>query len=354
MSLKVIPKSALPEWVDHLLESYRLIGPKAVRNQYVFDRIRSGSEIDLGYPTSVLPPKKALLPQHEILIQFDNRKSQINLILDKEPTVLFGVHTCDLHAIELLDQAFKRDFKDQHYLARRENTTLVSIECLTPCTAHAFCKDMGTLSLPEEFDLHLIELSDAYAIYIGSQKGARLLEGVEHIHEPGKREHQLLNRAMSEKWSSFPYRLEADITELPSLLKISYKSSLWEELDKQCLGCGMCTIVCPTCYCFDVSDEVDFSLNVGKRYRVWDSCQLNQFAAVAGGHDFRQGRGARQRHRFLRKYKYQSAEPGLLGCVGCGRCALTCPAGITPVNVLNKLYHRQAVPTRSRQEASLL
>jgi len=158
---------------------------------------------------------------------------------------------------------------------------------------------------------------------------------------------------MSSKWARFPYRLQSDLSELPSLLTISYKSGLWEELGRQCLGCGMCTIVCPTCYCFDVLDEVDFSLSSGRRYRVWDSCQLNQFAVVAGGHDFRSQRSARQRHRFLRKYKYQSLAPGLLGCVGCGRCASTCPVNISPVEALNKLYQRRVASTRKEQEAYL-
>ena len=83
---------------------------------------------------------------------------------------------------------------------------------------------------------------------------------------------------MSEKWPRFPLRLEFDVTELPSLLSTSYDSKLWEELGDRCLACGMCTNVCPTCYCFNVADEVDFTLSAGTRFRVWDSCQLDKFA----------------------------------------------------------------------------
>jgi len=76
---------------------------------------------------------------------------------------------------------------------------------------------------------------------------------------------------------------------------------------------------------------------------VWDSCQLNQFASVAGGHDFRPSRAKRQRHRFNRKYNYQSIAPGQLGCVGCGRCAMNCLAKIDPVDVISKLNQQQVV-----------
>jgi len=351
MSLKTMPKSALPEWVEHLVAGYRLVGPRPVNGQFSFDEVHSASEMDLDYSTSILPPKKVLAPQREELVRFDRQENKAVAVFDEHPTVVFGMHTCDLHAVSLLDQAFSRGIPDQNYAVRRQNTTIVSIECLNPCTDHAFCKDMGTLSVTDNFDLHLTDLGSVYAIDIGSPKGAALLEGVEWVQEPSEQEYRRLSRVMSNKWPRFPYRLEVDITELPSLLTISYKSSLWDELGKQCLSCGMCTLVCPTCYCFDVVDDIDLSLNNGVRFRVWDSCQLDQFATVAGGHNFRGTRGARQRHRFMRKYKYQSLAPGLLGCVGCGRCASTCLVGITPVGVLNKLSQRRVGLSQSRQEA---
>ncbi|MBN1146322.1 MAG: 4Fe-4S dicluster domain-containing protein [Anaerolineales bacterium] len=359
MSLSILPKSALPEWIERLAESYRLIGPRLEQGQYVFDELRSASELHLDYPTSVLPPKKALLPQREDLFHWqyttslDKQQSSFQVMLDERPSVVLGVHNCDLHAIHLLDQAFNRGYPDQHYRARRENTLFVGLECLSPCTEQAFCKDMGTLSMPEDFDLHLTDLGDDYAVYVGSQKGAALLNAIDPLRQPSEQERQRLGQVMSNKWSRFPFRLQADLSELPGLLSISYKSSLWEELGRQCLACGMCTIVCPTCYCFDLLDEVDLSLSSGSRYRVWDSCQLNQFAAIAGGHNFRSQHSARQRHRFLRKYKYQSLAPGLLGCVGCGRCASTCPVNISPVEVLNKLHQSRVASTHKGQEALL-
>ncbi|MFN2141707.1 MAG: 4Fe-4S dicluster domain-containing protein, partial [Candidatus Promineifilaceae bacterium] len=108
--------------------------------------------------------------------------------------------------------------------------------------------------------------------------------------------------------------------------------------------------VCPTCYCFDVTDEADLALENGKRVRRWDSCQIHQFAMVAGGHNFRERLAARQRHRFMRKGKYQMDAIGMVGCVGCGRCASSCLVNITPINVLNELYARDM----ARKEVELM
>jgi len=341
MALLIMPKAALPDWIDRLCADHRVIGPRPLLDQTVFGEIHTAAELDLGYRTSILPPKKAIFPQQEEILRFHTNGGQVvEPVMDGQPTVVLGVHTCDMHAIALLDAVFTEGHADQHYLARRANTTLVSIECLTPCMEHAFCKSMGTLTVPEDFDLHLTDLGDDYAVDVGSEKGAALVEGFGGVREATDDDYRRLDRAISEKWPRFPYRLEFDVTELPSLLTVSFNSVYWEELGDRCLACAMCTNVCPTCYCFNVVDEVDFTLSAGKRFRVWDSCQLDEFARVAGGHNFREKRAARQRHRFMRKGKYQLAAYNRMGCVGCGRCAAACLVHITPVDTFNELYRR--------------
>jgi ferredoxin len=346
MDFRVMLKESIPGWVEYLAEDSRLIGPVPFQGSHVFAEIHSADEIDWGYPTTILPPKKALLPQREDLLSFDLQQNRIEAVDESQPTILLGVHTCDLYAIHMLDHVFRQDYADQHYLARREQVTIVSIECLEPCTSDSFCKDMGTLNVPDDFDLHLTDLGDAYIVDIGSSKGLALIDDFPGARQATSRDRERFNRIMSSKWPRFQYRLQADVTELPSLLALNYKSTTWNELERKCLGCGSCNIVCPTCYCFDVRDEIDLAMTVGKRYRTWDSCQLNQFASVAGGHDFRPGRASRQRHRFLRKYRYQSVAPGLVGCVGCGRCAQACLVNISPVEVLNTLYQRSTTKIR--------
>jgi ferredoxin len=139
------------------------------------------------------------------------------------------------------------------------------------------------------------------------------------------------------KRPKFTYRLEVPISDLPYLLAISYDNPLWEELGEKCLACGACTLVCPTCYCFNVVDKLELNLKDGQRLRLWDSCQLPEFATVAGGENFREARADRQRHRFFRKGKYLTEMFGKVGCVGCGRCVRACLVHIDPVEVYNTL-----------------
>ncbi len=341
MGFKVMPKSAFNKWVTRLCADYRVVGPKALHSQFVFAEIHHPQELALDYPTTVLPPKKYLLPPREVLFNFQDRGMQIEANIEVEPTVILGLHTCDAHAIKLLDHVHQNGYADQHYQAHRDATYLVSIECLKPCTEHSFCKSMGTLTATEDFDLHLTDLGSAYAVDVGSAKGTQLLNGFEGVWDATDDDYQKLNRVMAEKWPHFSYRLDFDVTELPDILNISQKSSYWDELGDRCLACGMCTKVCPTCYCFDVEDEVDLTLENGKRIRSWDSCQVEEFAVVAGGHNFRSRLALRQRHRFMRKGKYQYEAFGLVGCVGCGRCAMSCLVHISPVETFNELNRRR-------------
>lgn len=365
MKLHALPKKHLGRWVDQLQDEFRVLGPKRRSvsgsssssgdqqfpgEQFLFEELQRGDELELSYPTTILPPKKLFLPPKETLFTFKENGREIDLQLDERPMVIFGVHTCDLHAILLLDQMFSQNGADQHYLVRRANAILVSIDCLEPCTENAFCKDMGTWIVPEGFDVHLTDIGHAYAVESGSDKGMALLRHVVGLRQATIQDQQRFKQVRGGKWSHFPNRLDAQYGDLPSLLKYSYRSQVWEELGEKCLGCGSCTMVCPTCYCFDVLDEVNFDLSSGQRYRVWDSCQFSQFAAVAGGHDFRNSRSARLRHRFGHKYKYQVEKTGLTGCVGCGRCAEACLVQINPIDVLNDLNHKRDVMTSKHRE----
>ena len=122
---------------------------------------------------------------------------------------------------------------------------------------------MGTLTADEGFDLHLMDLGDAYAVEIGTEAGADLLQYARTTPATAE-DIQRLNGVLSEKWPRFPYRLDFDVSDLPSLLSMSMKSPLWEELDERCLACAACTNVCPTCFCFDVKDEIELDLTSGR------------------------------------------------------------------------------------------
>lgn len=348
MSLKIIEKGALPAFVASIMRQYEVVGPQVKellpggKAQFAFGPLTDASKLRLDYGTTILPPKKYLLPQEEVLFTFQTEGLAATAQFDTQPRVLFGVHTCDIHALALLDAVFATGQQDEQYLMRRAATLIVGVECLTPCDEHSFCKSMGTLTIDKGFDLHLIDLGHSYAIEIGSAAGEALLNAHAAARSAEERDVEMLNQVLSEKWPRFPYRLNLDGSELPNLMALSYKDPIWDELGQRCLACGSCNLVCPTCYCFNVTDRVTLDGKTGERVRIWDSCQLDEFARVATGENFRHKRSERQRHRFFRKGKYIPDMHNELGCVGCGRCARACLVDITPVGVWNALHQARA------------
>jgi sulfhydrogenase subunit beta (sulfur reductase) len=339
MSLWVIDKQAMAPFVARMLEDYRVIGPVAKGTKFAFGEIQDPADLKLGYNTSILPPKKYLqLPEERMMTFTRSGGPAPDAAIDAPPTVILGVHTCDLHALCVLDQAFSQGYPDAHYLERRKNTLLVGIECLEPCDEHSFCKSMGTLTASEGYDLHLTDLGAAYAVDVGTEAGRTLLSTYAEARKAVEADMQQLNRVLGAKWPRFQYKLTFDVGDLSPLMSRAYDSPVWDKLAEICLACGQCTLVCPTCFCFNVYDEVALNLEDGERWRRWDSCQLDEFARVAGGENFRKNQAARLRHRFMRKGRYLMAKYGELGCVGCGRCARSCLVDISPVQVFNDVY----------------
>ena len=339
MTLRTLDKGALAPLVNALMADYQVIGPQAKGPKFAFGPITDPAQLRLDYNTTILPPKKVLQPPQERLATFTmGEEPHVEPVIEAGPTVLLGVHTCDLHAIGLLDKAFSQEYPDAHYLERRRQTIIVSLECLEPCDEHSFCKSMGTLSADEGYDLHLTDLGTAYIVDVATEAGKTLLETYAQARPATDADGRRLDEVLGARGALFTHRLDFEAAELPALLSAAYDHPLWDELGERCLACGSCTNVCPTCYCFNVFDEVDMALTKGERYRRWDSCQLDEFARVAGGENFRAARAARQRHRFMRKGKYIYEKFGELGCVGCGRCIRTCVANISIVEGFNTIH----------------
>jgi formate hydrogenlyase subunit 6/NADH:ubiquinone oxidoreductase subunit I len=110
----------------------------------------------------------------------------------------------------------------------------------------------------------------------------------------------------------------------------------WHALGPSCLACTGCTNVCPTCSCFTVVDE--HAGQGGVRRRVWDSCLLEGFQREASGHSPAPHAGDRVRRFWTHKLEQRfAAACGRLGCVGCGRCDVTCPGAIGALGVMARL-----------------
>ncbi|MDR1358141.1 MAG: 4Fe-4S dicluster domain-containing protein, partial [Coriobacteriales bacterium] len=111
-----------------------------------------------------------------------------------------------------------------------------------------------------------------------------------------------------------------------------FDSPYWNDLSLKCLNCGTCTFVCPTCYCFDMSQNNRG--NEGYRFRSWDSCMFTDYTLMAGNHNPRPTKMKRLRNRFMHKLSFFDSRYGSSLCSGCGRCIEMCPVGIDITRII--------------------
>jgi sulfhydrogenase subunit beta (sulfur reductase) len=116
--------------------------------------------------------------------------------------------------------------------------------------------------------------------------------------------------------------------------KGAVKQPFWTKVASYCIGCGGCIYVCPMCSCFDVDDKMTGATE-GVRYRSWDTCDVAGFTREVSGHNPRATRADRRKRWFYHKLSmdYLTKNP-VIGCVGCGRCVITCPGGIDMATVV--------------------
>jgi len=322
----MIKKAHLTQWLDKVGERYQLIGP--TRDGVIqFKPLRSSSELALDYANSVVPPKNLFLPQTECLFAF--RREGGSIILEpsrglERERVLFGIRPCDARSLLLLDKVFNGDLEDTYYQEKRRGTILVGLACPSPPQRTCFCTSLGIDPLsPEGVDILLTDLGDRYLVEVATAKGEELVEGLSLPSDEGE-------KPRGEEGKS----LEDVVERIGSLWEDEY----WREVSRRCLGCGVCTYLCPTCRCFDLTD-VGSTLG-GKRFRCWDSCMFADFTRMASGVNPRPTGEERVRQRYFDKFSYFPEQYGVLGCVGCGRCSQYCPVGIDIRTIISEIIAR--------------
>jgi sulfhydrogenase subunit beta (sulfur reductase) len=334
----VFSESGLQELLGRVCEKTRLMAPvRRGKTSFEFQWISNPREVQSSYVRTVLSPKKAFMPPRETILDFTRGPNQgASPHLEQEPFVLFGIHPCDLTAVNQLDWAMgqRHGVEDPSYLARRAAATIVALDCLPD--EYCFCTSVGSCHTRKGADVFLTPVETGFYAEALTDKGAKLLEGAAR-REPTAGEEAEAKAFPDEKERRTTTKINAGMAELPDLLEPSYHSAVFENTALRCYSCGTCTNVCPTCFCFDVDDEVNLPLTMGTRWRKYDSCQFLDFAVVAGGHNFRRERKDRVRHRWFRKFVYLLREHGMPFCVGCGRCSQACTAGISLVDVLNSV-----------------
>lgn len=326
----------VPAFAAHLMTQREVIAPHAKgRKSWAFEKVTDPGQVALDYPRSMQSIRKYFLPPSEELLTFDLAANTCKTTDVKPLDVIFlGVHSYDLAAVGRLDYNFAVGNPERNYLTRRQGASFIGVS-FEPDHYH-FSGSVGIR--PQDStgcDIFLTRLFDGYVLEVLTDDGEEMLEGFDiPPHDTGR-----------PATGHFHQHIFLPQAKLSDVMGKSYDSNVWAETATKCVGCGTCNLVCPTCYCFNVDEEVDLSVTHGVRERHWDGCMLRKFSEVAGGEVFRETLASRQRHRVFRKFKYISDTTGQPWCVGCGRCTAACPAGISIVGIVNRLIsdHEQAV-----------
>lgn len=339
MDMFTVEKADFHAAVQKMVLEKIVYGVKKKQSRFIFDRLTDDDGLRLDHDITLLPPNRFLFPPRESLMKFTlSPQVQVSESITTEPFILLGIHPYDLHAIKLMDAVFTGgEMVDVNYKARRNNMTLIGIDCLYPWP-YSFASSMGTAFPPPIFDLWLTDLGDKYFLESGSEKGMGMIAKYIRVKKATGSDVALREELRQDSLDRYRLILDIDPTKIPEVLEKGADSPMWEELGKKCFSCGTCTMVCPTCVCFDIRDRMELNGKEGERYRQWDSCMFNAFAEVAGGENFRPSGTDRLRHRLYRKGRYMIERWGESGCVGCGRCVQGCLVDIaSPVDAYNRL-----------------
>ncbi|NNG01825.1 MAG: 4Fe-4S dicluster domain-containing protein [Desulfobacteraceae bacterium] len=331
MKVIKIDKKDWAKGIKALHKAYGLIGPVKEKEYFTFQVLSGGTIPDLEFRNTRLSPKAVVFPQSEDMFEYslDDSREDHHLLKEVEkdysPRVVFGIRPCDAKALELVKMNFDTDeYKDPYWLNLYEATTFVGMACDSPCST-CFCTTAGTGPYHEEgLDVLMADNGDSYLAKLLTDKGEKLATSAGWADSAGKSDVLAAKKTAAEAKIVSTVSTEAlsgkDALEL-------YNADFWEDVSFACINCGTCTYVCPTCWCFDIQDEVHGKS--GKRMRTWDSCMFPIFTVHTTGHNPRATKLQRVRQRFMHKLKYfvDKYDKGIM-CVGCGRCVRQCPVNI--------------------------
>lgn len=310
----------LRDMLQRLTERYTVIAP--LKGESFFEKMKedSLSRLRLNDYRLDFPFKLLFLPPKETMFEYKNaRFVEAKAPMEELRVIYFGLKSCDLKALEILDEVFLEEPVDTYYRSRRDNAFLFASDC-TDALPTCFCTAMGLKPYPENgYDLNLSAIKEGFIIESGSRKGKRILAEIEEISFEVNDE-QLEERRMNRNTvlRKLAEEKPKDFRDLVGSAEESY----WEDLSTKCIECMGCTNVCPTCYCFHIFDKKENGN--WTRSRGWDSCLSEAFQKVATGLNPRETLSSRLRNRFYHKFVYHKERYGEYACCGCGRCIDAC------------------------------
>jgi len=332
-----IAKQDLGQVLDKWTQGFNLLVPSRESGRALWAEW-DGSDISFldWYRNTVIPAKANLLPPTEEMFAFKKDGDGHHIespALDVPKQLIFAVRPCDARAIAILDEFFKDSCADPYYLSKRNSTVLVGLGCTTPCES-CFCTSMGiSPGQSGDVDVMVIDSDDHLLFEAVTPAGKELVATAGKLTSATKAD-EAKAKAKKEAVHQKVTRT-IDTENIDKKLLASFEDSEhWEKVAAKCISCGICTLLCPTCYCFDINDEM--IKQQGARCRSWDSCAFPIYTKMPMENP-REEKWRRVRQKVCHKFEFYPMSFNAIACVGCGRCVRLCPVNWDITQVLNDL-----------------
>ncbi|MCX7940370.1 MAG: 4Fe-4S dicluster domain-containing protein [Endomicrobia bacterium] len=316
---------------------YEIIFPTTSRHFKVLKTVEDLNLLNLNVIRPIEPIKQFFFPAKESLMYEKKDLKQI----------ILGVKSCDIQAIKVLDKIFLSAPADNLYQNYRNNTILISCDCILP-EETCFCSIVGGKPYVEQddgvSDLNISFIDENNLILESfTDKGEEFLKHYFSDFDLPKNSDELKrnsNRIVSSK-KVIEYNAEFIKEDKKGkyykTVKYTYElDEIWRRESNKCVQCGGCNFICPSCYCFLIR-EASISSENQYRDKVWDVCHFTGYARVAGGANPRKYKYQRFRNRYQCKFVYRYENFDFYACTGCGRCIEVCPARIDIRKVVRSL-----------------
>jgi len=340
MQEMIISKKQIASFLNNLIRQYKVFAPIKRDSFVLFGEIHSSNEALLNFANSKIPPKEIFFPQSERLFAYSltSGEAKIKEPLPVEKRLVFGIRPCDAKSLVILDSVFDGEtYKDVSYADRRGKTLVIALGCNSPSST-CFCTSLGGDPFSADgSDLLLVDLGEEYVAQVVTERGREFVEEQnEYFGGVGGHSLDAMNDVVRAAEAAMKPKVK--VGEIKEKLDDIFDDQIWSSLSERCLGCAICTYLCPTCHCFDIVDEaID---REGERVRIWDSCMFPLFTLQASGVNPRPTGKERVRQRIMHKFSYFVDNYGQRACVGCGRCIKNCPVNLDIREVLNSISNR--------------
>ena len=343
---KFLPEDKLTAWLQELRTEYKVHVPVQEKGSLLFRPYTGQEEINISQQPT-LPPKNIVFPCSETLFGFQHQKDpqhpekvQINLqeSQPEEQNIVFGARPCGVRGFRVFDQVFASDgVSDPYYQKRRQNTFFITLACQSPENT-CFCHWVGISPHDTQgSDVLLTPVQEGFLVQAVTSHGEDLLNS--ELFLPAEKE-QIQSGEEAKEKALQQLDQAPNLEKVPQdVLDIFQDMDFWEQIAAKCISCGACTYLCPTCYCFNITDEAH-GLQ-GRRIRSWDYCLSFLFTLEASGHNPRPSKAHRLRNRVGHKFSYYpKLHQQEFACCGCGRCIKHCPASVDIRSIILKLKER--------------